>query len=97
MPFFANTKKGGHAESAICDACRISSGVKGLQRQTRGRLAVIDLSLPLTHCVCIAEDAESKKAHKQAVKEEKREKRKHKVPKHVKKRKEKVLKTRHSK
>lgn len=33
---------------------------------------------------------ELKKAHKQAVKEEKREKRKNKVPKHVKKRKEKM-------
>jgi RIO kinase 1 len=38
-----------------------------------------------------------KKAHKKAVKEENRERRKNKVPKHVKKRKEKVLKTRHSK
>lgn len=38
-----------------------------------------------------------KKAHKQAVKEENREKRKHKVPKHIKKRKEKLLKSKHSK
>ena len=38
-----------------------------------------------------------KKAHKQAVKEEKREKRKSKIPKHVKKRKEKVIKQRHGK
>lgn len=35
-------------------------------------------------------DPELKKAHKQAVKEEKREKRKNKVPKHIKKRKEKM-------
>lgn len=41
--------------------------------------------------------AEMKRAHKQAVKEEKREKRKNKVPKHVKKRKEKVQKLRHAK
>ena len=40
---------------------------------------------------------EMKKAHKQAVKEEKREKRKNKTPKHVKKRKEKVIKQRHGK
>ena len=38
-----------------------------------------------------------KKAHKQAVKEEKREKRKNKIPKHVKRRKEKVIKQRHGK
>ena len=38
-----------------------------------------------------------KKAHKQAVKEQKREKRKNKIPKHVKKRKEKVIKQRHGK
>ena len=42
-------------------------------------------------------DPQVKKAHKLAVKEEKREKRKNKVPKHVKKRKEKILKTRHAK
>lgn len=41
--------------------------------------------------------AEDKRAHKQAVKEEKREQRKNKVPKHVKKRKEKVIKQKHSK
>lgn len=43
------------------------------------------------------ERAELRKAHKQAVKEEKREKRKTKVPKHVKKRKEKVARQRFSK
>lgn len=37
-----------------------------------------------------AKGIELKKTHKQAVKEEKREKRKHKVPKHIKRRKEKV-------
>ena len=37
-------------------------------------------------------DKDRKKAHKQAVKEEKREKRKNKMPKHVKKRKEKISK-----
>lgn len=40
---------------------------------------------------------ELKKAHKAAVKEEKREKRKNKIPKHIKKRKEKVWKQKHSK
>ena len=40
---------------------------------------------------------ELKKAHKTAVKEEKREKRKNKIPKHIKKRKEKVWKQKHSK
>ncbi|CAI8010603.1 Serine/threonine-protein kinase RIO1 [Geodia barretti] len=40
---------------------------------------------------------ELKRAHKASVKEEKREKRKTKVPKHVKKRKEKLWKLRHSK
>lgn len=39
------------------------------------------------------ERAKIRKAHKKAVKEEKREKRKNKIPKHVKKRKEKVTKT----
>ena len=43
------------------------------------------------------ERAELRKAHKQAVKEEKREKRKTKIPKHVKKRKEKVARQRFSK
>ena len=43
------------------------------------------------------EMAELKKAHKQAVKEEKRERRKNKIPKHMKKRKEKVIKQRHGK
>ena len=40
---------------------------------------------------------ELKRVHKTSVKEEKREKRKAKVPKHVKKRKEKLWKQRHSK
>lgn len=57
----------------------------------------------IEHCfsvcnVCVdPEMAELKKAHKQAVKEEKREKRKNKIPKHMKKRKEKVIKQRHGK
>ena len=38
-----------------------------------------------------------RKAHKLAVKEEKREKRKNKVPKHMKKRKEKIIKSKHGK
>ena len=40
---------------------------------------------------------DEKRAHKLAVKEERRERRKNKVPKHVKKRKEKVAKLKHSK
>ena len=40
---------------------------------------------------------ELKRAHKAAVREEKREIRKNKVPKHVKKRKEKLWKQKHSK
>ena len=43
------------------------------------------------------QQVELKRAHKTAVKEEKRERRKSKVPKHIKKRKEKLLKQRHSK
>ena len=38
----------------------------------------------------VQRDPELKKAHKQAVKDDKRERRKNKVPKHVKKRKEKM-------
>ena len=45
----------------------------------------------------LSELKREKKTHKQAVKEEKREKRKNKIPKHVKKRKEKIIKTRHGK
>ncbi len=40
---------------------------------------------------------ELKKAHKQQVKEENREKRKSKVPKHIKKKKEKMGKQKHAK
>ena len=43
------------------------------------------------------EKTEQKKAHKQAVKEEKREKRRTKVPKHAKKRKDKVAKQKYAK
>ena len=41
------------------------------------------------------QSSELKKTHKQAVREERREKRKNKVPKHVKKRKDKVWKQKH--
>ena len=44
-----------------------------------------------------AHKLDEKRAHKLAVKEERRERRKNKVPKHVKKRKEKVAKLKHSK
>ena len=50
------------------------------------------------HVSCLdPHELELKRAHKTSVKEEKREKRKTKIPKHTKKRKEKVWKQRHSK
>ena len=48
-------------------------------------------------CVCVLDIKKEKQVHKQAVKEEQREKRKKKVPKFVKKRKERVHKMKHGK
>ena len=71
-----------------------------------GRLlyvSVIHLHSVLTqsHVSCFfsidPHELELKKAHKTSVKDEKREKRKTKIPKHIKKRKEKVWKQKHSK
>ena len=60
-------------------------------------MLVIILSTGPCHFSPDPHHLELKRAHKTAVKEEKREKRKTKVPKHIKKRKEKLWKQRHGK
>ena len=82
-------------ENEIVNEQAINSSVNEIQSETDSELSSDsshddDFSSTPTQPHHGDERQKTRKAHKQAVKEEKRDKRKHKIPKHVKKRKEKT-------